>query len=414
MSDQDRAGPALGVRQDRASSSSRAGCTSSACELVSSGGTADGDRRRRHPGHRRSTTSPASPAILDHRVVTLHPKIHGGILADRDEDSHRRRHEPATASSRSTSSCRTSTRSRTDPGIETIDIGGPAMVRAAAKNHACVAHRHRPVAVRRRARRAARQRRHASATTPAARSRSRRSRAPPRTTPRSCAWLQDGRGRFPQHIVLALERTGEALRYGENPHQHGARYRISGTTSWWDDVEQHAASRSATSTSTTPTPRGASCTTSVDRGPRCAIIKHANPCGVAVADDLADRVPARARVRRALRVRRDRRAQPPDRRRDRRARWSPARRPTSSSRPATSRATIEALHREAQEHPPARGAGRPSRRRSTSARSAAASSCRTPHHFAAAARRLARRHQAWRPPTSSGATPSWRGASAGT
>ena len=45
---------------------------------------------------------------------------------------------------------------------------------------------------------------------------------------------------LPQYIDLALERTGDVLRYGENPHQRGARYRISGTTSWWDGVEQHA------------------------------------------------------------------------------------------------------------------------------------------------------------------------------
>ena len=57
-----------------------------------------GDRRRRHPRHRASPTSPAFPEMLDHRVVTLHPKIHGGILADRGKASHRRRHEPATAS----------------------------------------------------------------------------------------------------------------------------------------------------------------------------------------------------------------------------------------------------------------------------------------------------------------------------
>ena len=39
--------------------------------------------------------------------------------------------------------------------------------------------------------------------------------------------------------MLALDRTDETLRYGENPHQQGARYRVHGTTSWWDGVEQH-------------------------------------------------------------------------------------------------------------------------------------------------------------------------------
>ena len=78
-----------------------------------------------------------SPVMLGHRVVTLHPRIHGGILADRDDPAHQADLEangidpidlvvanlyPFEAS----------------PGIETIDIGGPAMVRAAAKNHAHV------------------------------------------------------------------------------------------------------------------------------------------------------------------------------------------------------------------------------------------------------------------------------------
>ncbi len=52
-------------------------------------------------------------------------------------------------------------------------------------------------------------------------------------------WLQADE-LLPEHLVIALERTDETLRYGENPHQQGARYRRTGTTSWWDGVEQHA------------------------------------------------------------------------------------------------------------------------------------------------------------------------------
>ena len=58
------------------------------------------------------------PAILDHRVVTLHPKVHGGLLADPTNPSHQA--------------------DMAAHGIEPIDIGGPTMVRAAAKNHAHV------------------------------------------------------------------------------------------------------------------------------------------------------------------------------------------------------------------------------------------------------------------------------------
>ena len=88
------------------------------------------------------------PAILGHRVVTLHPNVHGGILADRDDPAHRADLEkygiepidlvvvnlyPFASS----------------PGIELIDIGGPAMVRAAAKNHAPRRRRRRPGRLRR-------------------------------------------------------------------------------------------------------------------------------------------------------------------------------------------------------------------------------------------------------------------------
>ena len=125
--------------------------------------------------------------------------------------------------------------------------------------------------------------------------------------------------------------------------------------------------------------------------PACAIIKHANPCGVAVADDISPTAYQRARVRRALRVRRHRRAEPPDRRGHRRAhgrRSAGRRRDRARLRPDA----IEALSQKRKNTPVARGAG-PDGDRSTCARSRAGSSCRTPHHFAAGARRVAGRHQ---------------------
>ena len=76
------------------------------------------------------------PAILGHRVVTLHPKIHGGILADLDDPEHRTT-SPSTASA-DRPRRRQPVPVRSDPSVELIDIGGPAMVRAAAKNHAHV------------------------------------------------------------------------------------------------------------------------------------------------------------------------------------------------------------------------------------------------------------------------------------
>ena len=147
----------------------------------------------------------------------------------------------ATASSRSSSSCSNLYPFLERPDIEMIDVGGPTMVRAAAKNHAQVGDRHEPVAVRRACSPSCAPTTARSPTRPAARSRSRRSRTRRRTTPRSCGWLQQ-----------AGERAAAAPRGRARPHRRDscatARTRTSrrpatasrGTTSWWDGVHQHS------------------------------------------------------------------------------------------------------------------------------------------------------------------------------
>jgi len=225
------------------------------------------------------------PPILDHRVVTLHPKIHGGILADRSKPSHDEdmatygiEHIDLVVSNLYPFA--------QDPGIETIDVGGPAMVRAAAKNHAFVtivtdASQYAPLLAEmdandntvgddtRRAFAIA-----AFASTAA-------------FDAQIVAWLQESEP-LPQYIDLALERTGDALRYGENPHQHGARYRISGTTSWWDDIEQHAG-LALSYLNLYDADAAWKLVHDLGDSPACAIIKHANPCGVAVAGSVPER-----------------------------------------------------------------------------------------------------------------------------
>ena len=329
---QDHEGAALGVRQERASSSSPASCSERGVELVSSGGTATAIADAGHPRHRRSPTSPASrPSSTtgSSRCTRRSTAASSPTARSRrtDADMADVRH-PAVRPRRR----RTSTRSRSAPDIETIDIGGPAMVRAAAKNHAFVtivtdpadyvplleelAPTTAPSATRRadafalagvRAHRGVRRRR----------------------SWRGC----NGDGPLPPYIDLALERTGEALRYGENPHQHAARYRIAGTSSWWDDVQQHGGLalslpqplRRRRRVAPGPRPRR--------RRPRSRSSSTPIPCGVARRRRPRHRVPACARVRRALGLRRHRRAQPAGRRRHRRSAWSRARRPTSCIAP---------------------------------------------------------------------------------
>jgi phosphoribosylaminoimidazolecarboxamide formyltransferase/IMP cyclohydrolase len=92
---------------------------------------------------------------------------------------------------------------------------------------------------------------------------------------------------LPPTLHLSLERTA-LLRYGENPHQRGARYRTAGSTSWWDEVQQHGGKElSYLNLFDGDAAWRLVHELASDAGqPAVAIIKHANPCGAAVADDL--------------------------------------------------------------------------------------------------------------------------------
>ncbi len=104
------------------------------------------------------------------------------------------------------------------------------------------------------------------------------------------SWFDEGaEDPLPATLHLALERVQE-LRYGENPHQTGARYRQLGTRSWWDDVEQHGGiALSYLNLFDADAAWGLANDLAAATGqPSVAIIKHANPCGAAVADTLAE------------------------------------------------------------------------------------------------------------------------------
>src|SRR4029077_6089955 len=99
-------------------------------------------------------------------------------------------------------------------------------------------------------------------------------------------WLQ-GNDPLPRHVVLPLERTDEQLRDGETPHQQAARYRLQGTTSWWDGVQQHSG-LALSYLNYYDTDAAWRLVHDLGDTPAVAIIKHANPCGAAVASHLAD------------------------------------------------------------------------------------------------------------------------------
>src|SRR4051794_36566012 len=221
--------------------------------------------------------------MLEHRVVTLHPKIHGGLLADRGKESHRadlEKHGIGAFDLVVSNLYPFLDR----PDIETIDIGGPAMTRAAAKNHAWVTivtspDQYGPLIEELRAHKGE------------VREETRRAfalEAFARTAAYDAAivqWLQEGE-QLPAHVVFALDRTEETLRYGENPHQPGARYRRAGTTSWWDGVQQHGG-LALSYLNYYDADAAWKIVHDLGDSPACAIIKHANPCGVSVDADLA-------------------------------------------------------------------------------------------------------------------------------
>jgi phosphoribosylaminoimidazolecarboxamide formyltransferase / IMP cyclohydrolase len=252
-------------------------------ELVSSGGTADAIAAAEVPVTRVEAVTD-SPEMLGGRVKTLHPKIHGGLLADRGDSEHvadleRNGIVPFDLVVSNLYPFLES------PDIETIDIGGPAMTRAAAKNHEWVTVVTTPAQyedllaeMRANAGTVGFETRRAYAIEAFA-----------QTAAYDAAilqWLQ-GEEELPRHLNIALQRADEPLRYGENPHQHAARYRRRGTRSWWDEVTQFGG-LALSYLNYYDTDAAWQLAFDLGDGPACAIIKHANPCGVATAGSLAD------------------------------------------------------------------------------------------------------------------------------
>jgi phosphoribosylaminoimidazolecarboxamide formyltransferase / IMP cyclohydrolase len=291
-------------------------------ELVSSGGTAKAIAAAGVPVVDVAELT-GFPAMLGHRVVTLHPRVHGAILAVRDDPEHQA--DMATHGIEPIDLVVGNLYPfASDPSTDLIDIGGPAMLRAAAKNHADVTVLVDPadydvvldeiratgatsLPLRRRLARKAFA--HTAAYDAAIVSWLDET-APESGTEADGANGVDGVARgsagLPPTIHLSLERA-QGLRYGENPHQAGARYRVSGRTSWWDEVIQHAGLDlsylnlfDADAAWRLVHDLGGHDLGGHDLGghdlgghdraarrPACAIIKHANPCGAAVAATLA-------------------------------------------------------------------------------------------------------------------------------
>ena len=257
-------------------------------ELVSSGGTASVLADEGVPVVEVGEVTGA-PEILGGRVKTLHPAIHGGILADRSDPGHLASLEargivpidlvvgnlyPFTS----------------DPGIELIDIGGPTMVRAAAKNHAHVGVVVDPADYRT----VLDELRAVGSLSDATRRRLARS-AFAHTAAYDAAivaWFDEdpssdhANDLLKPSLHLALDRVHD-LRYGENPHQAGARYRAAGSSGWWDTAVVHGG-KAMSYLNLFDTEAAWRLVHRLGDEPCAVVVKHANPCGAAVGSDIAD------------------------------------------------------------------------------------------------------------------------------
>ncbi|MFC0601144.1 bifunctional phosphoribosylaminoimidazolecarboxamide formyltransferase/IMP cyclohydrolase [Streptomyces palmae] len=232
------------------------------------------------------------PECLDGRVKTLHPRVHAGILADQRLEAHREQLaelgvEPFELVIVNLYPFRETVASGAAPDecVEQIDIGGPSMVRAAAKNHPSVAvivnpERYGDVLkavgeggfdLTARKRLAAEAFQHTAAYDVA-------------VANWFAADYAADEGPWPDFMGVVYSRK-QVLRYGENPHQPAALY-TDGTGHGLAHAEQlHGKEMSYNNFVDTEAARRAAYDHS---GPSVAIIKHANPCGIATGADVAE------------------------------------------------------------------------------------------------------------------------------
>ena len=258
-------------------------------EIVSSGGTASALGDAGVPVMKVSDVTGA-PEILGGRVKTLHPKIHGGILADRRKDEHVRQLGEQGITPIELVVCNLYPFERTvahpsvteDDAVEQIDIGGPAMVRAAAKNFHSVAvvvnphsydmvldelQQNGEISVELRRALALEAFRHTAAYDSA------------------IANYIAGQDISPDCLVLSSDKVMD-LRYGENPHQDAAFYRAAGVATGIAAADQlHGKELSYNNLLDTDAAWGL--VSELD-GTAAVIIKHSNPCGAAVGSSLHD------------------------------------------------------------------------------------------------------------------------------
>jgi phosphoribosylaminoimidazolecarboxamide formyltransferase/IMP cyclohydrolase len=244
-------------------------------DLVASGGTAAYLQEHGLPVTAVEDVT-AFPELLEGRVKTLHPRIHAGILAraDRDDDLEAL---DAHGIGRFGLVCVNLYPFEREPGVELIDIGGPALLRAAAKNHEHVAVVSSPtqyeavldevaatggLSLDTRRRLAAEAFAHTAAY-----------------DARIAEWFAAGE-EFPARRVVALEKHLDLV-YGENPHQRGAFYADRGAPAHLLGGAEKLQGRELSVTNLLDLAHGRALVAEFGQ-PACTVVKHANPSGAAV------------------------------------------------------------------------------------------------------------------------------------
>jgi len=264
--------------------------------LISTGGTA---AQLRDAGLKVTEVADHTgfPEMLDGRVKTLHPRVHGGILARRDVPGHMQALKQADIPTIDLVVVNLYPFGATvaKPGctlaeaIENIDIGGPAMVRSAAKNYEHVAVVTDPAdygPVLKEMAAAAGALGAATRFQLAQKAFSHTAQYDGAISNYLTALETDGaRGRFPRRLNLQLERV-QPMRYGENPHQEAAFYRDSHPAPGSLAAYRQRQGKELSYNNIADADAAWECVKSFD-DPACVIVKHANPCGVAVAKNLS-------------------------------------------------------------------------------------------------------------------------------
>jgi phosphoribosylaminoimidazolecarboxamide formyltransferase/IMP cyclohydrolase len=257
-------------------------------ELVSSGGTAQLLEDEGLPATRVDDVT-GWPEMLGGRVKTLHPRIHGGILARREVEEdvdtlaeHGIEPFDLVCVNLYPFTIVTARLGLTDAeAVETIDVGGPAMLRAAAKNFAHVAavcrpEQYEPVLEELRA--------HGRLSLELRRSLANEAFATTAAYDAAIArWFGETEA-FPDQLTLSFQKVAD-LRYGENPHQRAAYYRELGARRHLlSNIDQLAGQE--LSYNNLADLEAARRLAQQFREPTAVVVKHANPCGVASAETI--------------------------------------------------------------------------------------------------------------------------------